>query len=90
MRASVTDLRRRTREVLVAVGRGETVVLTYRGEMKALLVPPEQTERPQIDIADDPVFGMWKDREETRDAQAFVRKQRRPRFDMRTGERRRH
>jgi antitoxin (DNA-binding transcriptional repressor) of toxin-antitoxin stability system len=77
------------REVLAAVERGETVVLTYRGEVWALMVPPGEMKQPHIEIADDPVFGMWRDREETRDAQAYVRKLRRPRFNMRTGERRR-
>lgn len=73
MRASVTDLRRRTREVLAAVERGETVVLTYRGEAKALILPPEQGERPRMRIADHPAFGMWKDRDDMRDPSAWVR-----------------
>ncbi len=73
MRASVTDLRRRTREVLAAVERGETVVLTYRGEAKALILPPEQAERPRMRIADHPAFGMWKDRDDMKDPSAWVR-----------------
>jgi prevent-host-death family protein len=81
MEASVVDLRRKMRAVLAAVDRGETVTITYRGKPKAKIVPVgEKPPRPRIPITEDPAFGMWKDREDTRDAQAYVREIRRPRY----------
>ncbi len=39
MEASIVDLRRRTREILAALDRNETVIITYRGKPKATLTP---------------------------------------------------
>ena len=81
MEASIVDLRKRMREVLAAVDRGETVTITYRGRPRAVLTGVDQAKkRPAVPIAEDPAFGMWKDREDTRDAQAYVREMRRPRY----------
>ncbi len=81
MEASIVDLRKRMREVLAAIDRGESVTITYRGKPRALMTPVEQAKRrPTVPIEEDPAFGMWKDREDTRDAQAYVREMRRPRY----------
>ena len=39
MKATIVDLRHRTKDVLKAVERGETVAVLYRGKEKARIVP---------------------------------------------------
>lgn len=42
MEATTRDLRLHTKEVLPATRRGEDVIITYRGERTARLVPVEE------------------------------------------------
>lgn len=35
---------------------------------------------PPMNLADDPLFGLWQDRVETTDAATYLRQQRAPRF----------
>lgn len=75
MKATVSDLRYRMKDVLRAIDRGETVTVFYRGREKAKLTPVAAAPSLQ----DLPVFGMWRDREDFADAGAYVRNVRRPR-----------
>ena len=95
MKASVTDLRYRMKDLLRAIDRGETVTVLYRGKEKATLVPINgapingspingspvngEPKKPFRSI-DSPFFGMWKDREDMKDPVAWVRKIRRSRI----------
>ena len=84
MEATFVDLRTRTREILEALRRNETVELSYRGKRVGVIQPepmpePEPVETP---IADEPWFGMWADREDMKDPAAWVRELRsRKRFE---------
>ena len=57
---------------LACVDRGETVTITYRGKPRAKLVCVDQ---PQPRNAEErmPAFGMWRDRDEVADVDAYVR-----------------
>lgn len=80
MKASVVDLRHRMRDILRAVDRNEPVTILYHGKERALIVPlPKRGERP-MRIEDHPFFGMWADREDMEDVEAYVRKLREPRY----------
>jgi len=71
MEISAKHLRTRVGEALDWVDRGETVVITYRGKPRAKLVGIDdgETAAPrQI-----PAFGMWRDRDDMRNADAYVR-----------------
>ena len=73
MEVSAKSLRTRVGELLACVDRGETVVVTYRGKPRARLVGLEPAVVPGR--ARDSVaagFGMWKDREDMADVDAFV------------------
>jgi antitoxin (DNA-binding transcriptional repressor) of toxin-antitoxin stability system len=72
MNATVLDLRRNMKGVLAALNRSETVTLTYRGRKKAVIVPcdREQVERK---VSEHPAFGMWADRSDMANVQAYVR-----------------
>ena len=83
MDASIVDLRYKMKDVLRAIDRGETVTVLYRGRAKAKLIPmtvsseasgggPPRTE-------DQPLFGLWRDREDLTDPAAYLRKIRRTR-----------
>jgi prevent-host-death family protein len=81
MEASIVDLRYRTKDVLRAIDRGETVTVTYRGKEKARLVPSGAASgRTPAKVSDQPFVGMWKDREDMADPVAYIRKLRQPRY----------
>ena len=80
MRATIVDLRYRMKDVLGALDRGETVIVLHRGKEKATLTPiaAAPTElAPKT--ADQPLFGLWRDRQDLVDTDAYVRKLRQPR-----------
>ena len=58
MNASIVDLRYRTKQVLAALERRESVSVLYHGKVKGTIVPvSSQTLRR---VADTPFFGMHK------------------------------
>ena len=74
MKASILDLRRRMPDILKALDRRESVVISYRGKDRALLQPlPAKSDEP-VDPRDDPAFGLWRDRDEWADPAAAVRR----------------
>ncbi len=79
MKASMLDLRRRMREVLAALDRNEPVTITYRGKDKAIMYPVRK--RSPMRASEHPSFGMWRDREDMQDVEAYIRKLRKPRID---------
>lgn len=81
MEASIVDLRRKMSQVLRAIDRNETVTVTYRGRKKAVMYPVS-TAPPagkELDPADHPAFGMWADRQDMQDVDAYMRKVRKGR-----------
>ena len=56
MKASMVDLRYRTKDVLEALERKETVKILYHGKVKAKIVPASETRKQKI--ADHSFFGM--------------------------------
>ena len=80
MEMTAKALRGRIGAILECLDRGETVTITYRGKARARLVGIEQKHEPTSrDAASFPAFGMWKDRDDMRDADAFVRDRRKAR-----------
>ena len=73
MKATILDLRYRTKEVLKAVERGETVTVLYRGREKARILPIA-TKNDSFKPERHQAFGLWRDREELRDVTSYVRK----------------
>jgi prevent-host-death family protein len=79
MKATVRDLRHRTKQVLEAVERGEVVTVLYRGKEKARLTPLPAGGR-SANVIPGKAFGMWKDRQDLEDVSGHVRKLRQGRF----------
>lgn len=59
MQATTKDLRLRTKEILAASQRGEKVVITFRGEPRAVLSPLPNSVKRQSQP--NPSFGIWSD-----------------------------
>lgn len=72
MNATMLDLRKNPKRVLRALDGNERVNLTYRGKKKAVIVPYREKCQRQS-ASDHPAFGMWKEREDMADVEAFVR-----------------
>ena len=70
MKATILDLRRRMKDVLLALDRNESVTIYYRGKEKAILLPSLQ--RTEKSVTDHTAFGMWRDRKDMADVDAFV------------------
>ena len=78
MHASAKDLRFYSKNLLEAVSRGEEVIITYRGKPCAKLSPIKESKK--VLSQTDPLFGIWKDHEETKDVTKYISKLRRGRF----------
>ena len=81
MNATIVDLRYNMKHVLRAIDRGETVTVLYRGEERAKLtpiVPGLPGSGPKT--KDQPLFGLWKDREDMGDPASYLRNLRLPRW----------
>ncbi|BCU76938.1 hypothetical protein [Luteolibacter sp. LG18] len=78
MKASVVDLRYRTKEILHALETGESIELTHRGQTKGEIVPVAAKTRSSL--ADHPAVGMWRDQEEP--VEDMVKRLRKPRFHV--------
>lgn len=76
MEASITDLRYKTREILKALDRRETVLLMYHGKVKGRIVPEGRPAGPSL--REHPFFGMGKD--DKRPVQDIIDELRAPRY----------
>jgi len=75
--ATAKDLRQKTAALLAEVRRGQRVTITYRGKSVAVLAPVEKTERKDL----NPIgFGLWRDRQEMRSVEKWLRHLRAPRY----------
>jgi prevent-host-death family protein len=79
MKATILDLRYRTKDVLNAVERGETVTVLHRGKEKARIMPV-RPPRIRAKVSANEAFGMWKDRKDLGNVPKFVRTLRQSRF----------
>ena len=79
MQATAKDLRFHSTALLNTVKRGEEVVITYRGKPCAKLVPIAEEERQPI--TPNELFGIWKDDDQTKDVENYVRNIRKGRFN---------
>ena len=78
MHASAKDLRFYSKNLLDAVSRGEEVIITYRGNPCAKLSPLKESDKSESQA--DPLFGIWKDHNHTKDVEKYIRNLRKGRF----------
>jgi antitoxin (DNA-binding transcriptional repressor) of toxin-antitoxin stability system len=78
MKASIVDLRYKTKEILQALERNESVTILYHGKVKGIITP---AGRPAgQDMRKHPVFGLRRDAGET--VQEEMERLRKPRHDV--------
>ena len=78
MKASIVDLRYKTKEILQALERNETVTVLYHGKVKGIINPAGKN--PNVRVKDHPFFGMYRDGRES--VQDQVDRLRKPRHDV--------
>ena len=61
MKASVMDLRYRTKEILRALDTKEEIILTHRGHAKGKIIPIGKTDKKSPSLANHEAVGMWAD-----------------------------
>ncbi len=76
MYSTAKELRFRTKELLESVLRGEEVIITFRGKPLARLTPFKKSKK---NSKDNELFGIWKDRKDLKDVDAYIRKIRKAR-----------
>jgi len=64
MTVTAKDLRFNVSMLFNVLGKGEDILITYRGKAKAKLIPYDE---PNDEPKNDKMFGMWKDRDESVD-----------------------
>ena len=80
MKASFSDLHRKSAQIIRALDRNESVTLFYRGRAVGVICPiGSPSKRTWRKTRDNPAFGMWADRADLRDTPAHVRRLRRGR-----------
>lgn len=65
MKASVMDLRYRTKEILRALDAKEEITLTHRGTERGRIIPIGQTNDDPQSFGSHPAVGMWADSSES-------------------------
>lgn len=77
MKATIRELRASTKEILTAVSRGDTVLVTSRGEPCAKIVPVFERKKPS---GRDSLFGIWKDNANVRSVRNYIKRLRKVRY----------
>ena len=75
IKCTIKELRQKTKEILDMTDLGEEVLITYRGQEKALVSGIERVKKKSR-IG----FGMWADRDDLGDAGSYVQGLRKGRF----------
>ncbi len=78
MKASILDLRYKTKDILKALERNESVTVLYHGKVRGIIKPAR--EKPLAKVKDHPFFGMDIKKEET--VIEELENLRNPRYDL--------
>jgi prevent-host-death family protein len=76
MKATAKDLRYNLKGIMESVDRGEEVLITNRGRIKARIVSAGKSVEK---VGENPFVGMWKDRTELNEVDDYVRELRKGR-----------
>jgi prevent-host-death family protein len=81
MKATANDLRIHSKRLLDALGKGEDVIITFRGNPCAKLVPYQNNDKSAGPEPND-LFGIWADRVAMDSVEDYVQNLRKGRFLM--------
>ena len=82
MKATFLDLRKRSKEIVKALDRNESVTLFYRGKAKGVIVPASESKGNPVSASKHAAFGMWRERAEMRDVKDVVARSRKTRHGL--------
>ena len=78
---STKQLRMQPGRIISMVNNGQNVTITYRGKPSAKIIPI--VNRKDIDMkeydSENELFGLWKNREDTKDVEQYIRNMRKGR-----------
>jgi antitoxin (DNA-binding transcriptional repressor) of toxin-antitoxin stability system len=77
MEITTKQLRIQPGRIISQVHNGQEIIITYRGKAFAKITPLNR-ENPEQDY-DGELFGIWGDREDTKDVEQYVRTMRKGR-----------
>ncbi len=77
MEATIRELRASTKEILRAVNRGDTILVTNRGKPCARIVPFFDRGKRHNQ---DPLFGIWRGNKDVKSVKGYIQKMRKGRY----------
>jgi hypothetical protein len=80
MKATFLDLRKRSKEIVKALDRNQSVTLFYRGKAKGVIVPSSSPPEKTVSALRHRAFGMWRERADMKSAPNVVAKLRKARY----------
>jgi hypothetical protein len=82
MKATFVDLRKRSKEIVKALDRNQSVTLFYRGKAKGVIVPAASSPEKVVSVLSHRAFGMWRERTDLKSVPAVVAKIRKARHAL--------
>ena len=82
MKASFVDLRKRSKEIVKALDRNQSVTLFYRGKAKGVILPASIPLQEAVSVLGHRAFGMWRDRTDFKSVPVAVAKLRKTRHAL--------
>ena len=76
---STKQLRVQPGKIISQVSNGLDVTVTYRGKACAKIIPIAKNKPADIENAEDEIFGIWKNRKETKNVDEYIRSMRKGR-----------
>ena len=82
MEISAKQLRMTPGRIIAQVNNGHEITITYRGKPSAKIVPIAGRYGRDLKESKEELFGLWKDRDDLKDIEQYIRTARRGRnFD---------
>jgi hypothetical protein len=79
MKVTFLDLHKRSKDIVKALDRNESVMLFYQGKAKGVIVPASKPPEKTVSASSHQAFGMWRDRAEMKDVRGVIAKLRKAR-----------
>ena len=74
MEITAKQLRMQPGKIIAHVDSGHEVIITYRGKARARIIPITGKNDAGVNQQDNELFGLWKNKNETKNVEQYVRK----------------
>jgi len=79
MEITAKQLRLQPGKIMARVHSGQEIIITYRGKPHVKIVPIVNKRKTEIEAAENELFGLWKNRENSQSVEQTVRNMRKGR-----------